>query len=399
MACPQVETGSEFLARTLAHLDCQAQTIGSFGFQSLAAPGSLAGVVLSALLALFVALYAIRLLFGPGDEPRDLVGAGLKVGIALTIAVSWPAWRTVAYDTVLYGPAEVAAAIMPTTLPDPRDEFAQRLQTLDTGFALLTMAGTGRDTGNETSTRATANFASVAMSDQAGFAWGRTLFLATTIGSLAALRIVGGLLLALAPLFAGLLLFDLTRGIFAGWLRGLALVALGSLGMTVLLSVQLAVTEPWLADALQRRAINQVTPTAPTEMLALSLAFAIAASALLFVLGKVAFQQAVTAGRPVLARIAAERRVGEPVQLAQASPALLPVHSRAVAISESVEASVRRESSRETIDRARVIGGLATPVAQGAVVRPGGPDERLGSGYRRAAGRSARSQRTRDDRR
>jgi type IV secretion system protein VirB6 len=105
------------------------------------------------------------------------------------------------------------------------------------------------------------------------------LFLATTIGSLAALRIAGGLLLALAPLFAGLLLFDLTRGIFSGWLRGLALVALGSLGVTVLLSVQLAVTEPWLADALERRARGDATPTTPTEMLALTLAFAIATAA------------------------------------------------------------------------------------------------------------------------
>ena len=42
MACPQVATGSEFLVRTLAHLDCQAQTIGSFGFQTLAERGSLA---------------------------------------------------------------------------------------------------------------------------------------------------------------------------------------------------------------------------------------------------------------------------------------------------------------------------------------------------------------------
>src|SRR5690606_30564527 len=92
MACPSVITGSEFLVRTLAHLDCQAQTLGSFGFQSLAASGSIAGVILSALLALFIALYAIRLLFGPGDEPRDLVGAVLKVGIVLTLAVSWPAW-------------------------------------------------------------------------------------------------------------------------------------------------------------------------------------------------------------------------------------------------------------------------------------------------------------------
>jgi type IV secretion system protein VirB6 len=396
MACPQVVTGTEFLTRTLAHLDCQAQTIGSFGFQSLAERSSLAGTALSALLALFIALYAIRMLFGSGDEPRDVMNAVLKVGIVLTMAVSWPAWRAVAYDTVLYGPAEVAAAIMPSTLPDPRDEFAQRLQNLDTGFAVLTMAGTARDTGRAIDTMPANNSASVAMADETGFGWARSLFLATTIGSLAALRIAGGLLLALAPLFAGLLLFDFTRGIFAGWLRGLALVALGSLGMTVLLSVQLAVTEPWLADALERRASGYMTPTAPTEMLALTLAFAIATAGVLFVLGKVAFQQAMSAGRPALARIVAERAAPAAAQAVQANPVLLPVHSRAVAVSESVAASVRRETV--TADRARSIGALAASSVTGQAGRAA-PSEPLGSGPRRTSHRDHRSQRTRDERR
>lgn len=395
MACPQVVTGSEFLVRTLAHLDCQAQTIGSFGFQSLAERGSLAGIVLGALLAVFIGLYAIRLLFGPGDEPRDLVNAVLKVGIVLTMAISWPAWRTVAYDTVLYGPAEVAAAIMPSTLPDPRDGFAQRLQNLDTGFATLTVVGSGRGPADTRNDAPVNSFAAVAMDDQTAFGWGRSLYLATTIGSLAALRLAGGLLLALAPLFAGLMLFDLTRGIFSGWLRGLALVALGSLGMTVLLSVQLAVTEPWLADVVQRRTSGLPTPTAPTEMLALTLAFAIATASVLFVLGKVAFQQALSAGRPALARIAAERATREPAQTVQSSRTLMPVHSRAVAISESVAASVRRETV--TADRARSIGALVTSTAAGPAGRAA-PAEPLGSGYRRTSRRDARSQRTRDER-
>ena len=90
------------------------------------------------------------------------------------------------------------------------------------------------------------------MEDETGFGWARTIYLASTIGSLAILRIAGGLLLALAPLVAGLLLFDFARGLFAGWLRGLVLVALGSLGITILLAVEIAVMEPWLADALQR---------------------------------------------------------------------------------------------------------------------------------------------------
>jgi type IV secretion system protein VirB6 len=244
------------------------------------------------------------------------------------------------------------------------------------------------------------SFAAVALSDETAFGWARAVYLAATMGSLATLRIAGGLLLALAPLFAGLLLFELTRGIFAGWLRGLVLVALGSLGVTVLLSVQIAVTEPWLAGVLERRVAGYATPTAATELLALAIAFAGAIGGMMYLLVKITFQQVMAAGRPLAARIALERGAAGPALAMQAGPARIPVHSRAVAVSESVSAMVRRESSRETIDRARVIGGLAAATAAGGPAdRQVGPGEALGSGYRRAASRNARSQRTRDDRR
>ena len=83
MACPSVPTGGLFLERALAHLDCQAQSVGSFGFQSLATPGSPAALALTGLLTLFVAIYGIRLLFGPGDEPRSAVNAALKARLNL----------------------------------------------------------------------------------------------------------------------------------------------------------------------------------------------------------------------------------------------------------------------------------------------------------------------------
>jgi len=397
MACPAVVTGGEFLVRTLSHLDCQAQTLGSFGFQSLAAPGSPAAAVLTALLTLFVAIYGIRLLFGPTDEPRSVVAAVLKIGIVLTMAVSWPAWRVVAYDTVLYGPAEVAASIMPSTLPDPRQGLPERLQTIDSGIAALTTIGTGRQTGELIDPDA--GFRSIALEDEAGLGWSRPLFLATTIGSLGIVRIAGGLLLALAPLFAGLLLFDLTRGLFAGWLRGLALVALGSLGLTVMLSVEVAIIEPWLADALNRRALGYATPTAPTELLALVIAFAIAAAGVLFILARVAFQNAWSLSLPTFTARAAQAG-GQTAELFRpAGTGTLAVHSRALAISESVASQVRRETLvAEGIGRVQRIsdGGRLEPV-QPSSAGPTGT-EPLGSGYRRTTRGAMPSQRRRDDR-
>jgi type IV secretion system protein VirB6 len=400
MACPAVSTGAEFLARALAHIDCQAQTIGSFGFQSLAAAGSPAAIALTGLLTLFVAIYGMRLLFGPADEPRGVITAVLKIGIVLTMAASWPAWRVVAYDTVIYGPAEIAAAIMPSTLSAAQADLPQRLQGLDTGFAAITFAGTGRIVETPVSAGFAREFRSVALADEAGYGWSRPIFLASTIGSLGALRIAGGLLLAIAPLIAGLLLFDFTRGLFAGWVRGLAYVAIASLGATLLLSVQVAVTEPWLLDVLNRRNVGDIAPRAPTEALALTLAFAVAMVGMLLLLAKVAFQNSWIIA-PMSRRPQAAPAARDAPQWRPAGTSEIPIHSRALAISESVTATLRREQAGaggfEPVRRIEMVqrGEPAVGPAGhgGAAVNP------LGSAYRRNTRRETGSQRGRDERR
>jgi type IV secretion system protein VirB6 len=396
MACPAISTGAEFLVGTLAHLDCQAQTLGSFGFQSLAAIGSPAAAVLTALLTLFIAIYGIRLLFGPGDEPATLINAGLKAAIVLTIAMSWPAWRIVAFDTVLYGPADIAATIMPSAMPDPRASLPQHLQGIDAGMASLTAARTGRDTGLVVDGT---GFQGVALADETGLGWARPVYLASTIGVLGLLRIAGGLLLALAPLMAGLLLFDFSCGLFAGWLRGLAFVALGSLGVTVVLSVQVAIMEPWLADALERRSLGYATPTAPTELLALSLAFAAALAGTLLLLARIAFQSSWALRIPAVVRLH-QQAPEQVLPRSRQTGAESPIRSRAAAIAEGVTTVMRREEARaEHREHARRIetlgrpdGGSAEPGSRRALAEP------LGNGYRRSARRETTSQRSRDKR-
>jgi len=395
-ACPSVTTGGQFLAQTLGHLDCQAQTLGGFGFQSLAAAGSPASLALTGLLTLFIALFAIRMLLGRETQPGDAVGAIIKVGIVLTLAVSWPAWRILAYDTVLLAPAELAALMTPTTMPETGAGFAQRLQTIDTGIASLTLAGSGRQTGSlELEERQDSAFRSIAMEDETALGWARTIYLGSVIGALAILRVAGGLLLALAPLVAGLLLFDLTRGLFAGWLRGLVLVALGSLGMSVLLSVEVAVVEPWLADALLRRGLGYATPSAPTELLALALAFAIAGAGLLVLLGKVAFQNAWPI--PLVHRETGtmDRASGPALPLRNAVPIEATAHARALTVSEGVMKLVRYEEARP--GGPRQIGSLQGPSAP-SLSQAGAPATPVGSSWRRTSQRATAAQTRRDSR-
>lgn len=400
MACPSVITGQQVLSETLSHLDCQAQTLGSFGFQSLAAPGSPASLALTGLLTLFIAMFAVRMLLGDGVEGRDAVNGILKVGIVLTLAVSWPAFRVLAYDAVLLAPAEVASSITPSTLPDTGAGFTDRLQGIDTGIATLTLQGGGWQTGSMAlEQRGDDAIRTVALADSTALGWARAIYLSSVIGSLAILRIAGGLLLALTPLMAGLLLFDFSRGLFAGWVRGLILVALGSLGITVLLAVEVAVVEPWLADVLQRRAFGYAAPSAPTELLAFTLAFAAASIGLFVLLGKVAFQNAwsvkVERGiNDVRDRFLPAARPSGPA-LVTGQPIEIRAHARALTVSEGVTNLIRREEARRGAAQAT----LALPSPERASSTSGGDiHARIGSSWRRTASRTTAAQAQRDNR-
>jgi len=401
MACPAIITGDNFLLRTLGHIDCQAQLIGSYGYLALGQPGSPAALLVSGLLTLFIALFGIRLLFGPAPGARDIVYDVLRIGIVLTLAFSWPAFRTVIYDVTLKGPAEVVAMIGAADGQAAAGSgLAQRLQRADNAIVRLTEAGAGRNTGALIDRSAAGgSFAGTALGDDTAFGWGRLMFLAGTIGTLALLRIAAGLLLAITPLLAGLFLFTWSRGLVAGWLRGLVLTFAGSAGMAIVLSVELAILEPWLTDALRLRSLGYAIPAAPTELFAITLAFVIVQLAMIWLLARVVFNR----GWPDLPR--PERL--SPAEL-QPLPRLAGGYSgeparmtttRAEQISTSVEAAMRREqgAGRDLYLRN---AGLATsgppPLTSGVGAAGGGSVPRLGSSYRRSSLRSSRAGRARD---
>ncbi|WP_379548273.1 type IV secretion system protein [Qipengyuania sp. DSG2-2] len=407
MACPTILTGDAFLTRVVTHIDCQAQALGSYGFQSLSQPGSLASNVMLSLLTIFVALFAIRLLFGPAPGARDVVGDVVKIGIVLTLAFSWPAFRTLIYDLTLNGPAQIAAAIAPATLADVGSGFLQRLQRVDTAIIELTSVGTGRTIGQFVDPGSPeATFRGQGLADEETFGTARLFFLSGIIGSLALLRVIAGLLLAIAPLAAGLLLFEQTRGLFAGWLRGLVLALVGSLGVTILLAFELALLEPWLADALRIRSLGYAAPSSPTELLALTLAFAVAQLALVFLLAWIAFHR----GAAVLKVTSGERRSDS------TAPNLAPLASmresagmtRAQRISDTVEIQMRRENLVENnrisfrslgTDRSASTGPSSDAGfgSGSSAPAPAGPP-RLGSSYRRTSYRRSVAASSRDAR-
>lgn len=291
--CPYPLTGGAFLRDTLAYLDCQAQTLGAAGYQALASPGSVASVALTSLLTIFIAIFGIRMILGHTPEVRDGVTAAVKVGVVLVLATSWPAFRTLAYDVVVSGPAQIVGTIGgASALPGATGGMADRLQNVDDLLLSFVSIGSGQPLlSSLTDLNAVdrARIAAQPVSDATALGIGRTAFLTSVIGPLAIVRLGAGFLLALAPLFAGLLLFDATRGWFFGWIRGLVAVALGAAVLAILLGAELAVIEPWLGDVLARRAAESATPAAAGELLALTLSFGVAAFGLLALMARLAF--------------------------------------------------------------------------------------------------------------
>ncbi len=396
MACPAIITGDDFLLRTLTHIDCQAQLIASYGYQALGQPGSTASIFITSLLTIFIALFGIRLLLGPGPQARDVVLDVLKVGIVLTIAFSWPTFRTVIYDTVLKGPAEVASAIQTGSGNAQGEGVVARLQMVDNAIVELTTVGTGRNlSALVEGDQAGGTFEASAIDDDDGFGAARLLYLAGTMGTVSILRIGAGILLALAPLVAGLYFFPQTRGIFAGWLKGLTFLFAGSVGTAIVLSVQLAILEPWLFDALKIRSLGYAAPAAPIELFAINLSFVIVQLGMLWLLAKIVFYKGwlTLPDFPQLSQALTGRGSKQ-----EPEPQILEMNTpRATHISTSIENAIRRE---RLIDGGRSDMNRTGNTADDFSDRPPPPESpRLGSSYRRSSIRMSRSAQLRDQER
>lgn len=386
MTCPAIASGPDFLPAVLGHIDCQARSLGAYGYGALSDPGSPVSIALTGLLVLFVGMFGMRLMLGYPGGRGDLAGAVLKVGIVLTLVSSWPAFRTVVYDTVVDGPAELtAAAGAGSDMSGSSSNLPERLAALDQAVIAVTSIGTGRLPGGDLRDE----FRGYPLPDESGYGWGRVAFLLGVIAPFAIVRLGAGLLLAFTPLLAPWLLFERASGLFFGWVRALAFTVLGSVSVALLTSLEIALLEPWATAATAIRAGGAFLPSAPTELLVIALVFMAAQFGILGLLGRLTFFSGF-GSRQVLAAWDRQASV-EAAPAAMFQPLVLDdaPSSRARAISNSVATTMRREQM------SRAGGGsgpasLASPqnVANDAVDPP-----TLGSSYRRGHRRSSASRR------
>ena len=285
----------------------------------------------------------------------------------------------------LKGPAELAAEVgRPAGLPGSSGGLVARLDNADNAFVALGRLGTGvgppatfadPQAGTKTTPEPSA-FDPLALSGA------RIVFLTGALGALAGMRLIAGLMLALGPFFVAFLLFDGTRGLFEGWIRVLAGSALGALGTSVVLGVELALIEPWLIELIAWRNAGYSIPGAPVELLVVNLVFAFSTLAILIA----AWRLTVGFGLPAAWRATPARLIeAMRAQDVRVSPDLRGTaatatadRSRAAAVSDAVAATQRREAmivgtGYETAprraephggDRAEAAGRLHSPLGQ-----------------------------------
>lgn len=232
-ACePLVAEASAGAGAALRAVDCIAGESVAAAFSRLfGANGGLAPA-LTVLLTLYIAFFAFSLLTG-----RSRIGISaltprmLTLGLVLTFATSWIAYSQVLWNLTIGAPDQIAGVLMGAK-GSATQLFADRM---DMVFAAIAEASTsGQQAQAAQATQGAAQAAASGSFTPGNLMWLAALMLLLgTVGVLVTARIALAVLLAVGPVFVVFALFGGTRGLTAGWLRGLVLTAVTPLFVVV----------------------------------------------------------------------------------------------------------------------------------------------------------------------
>jgi len=220
------------VSAALTAVDCIASAMSEQAFGRLFGSEGQLAFALTIVLGLYVAFFGISLMLGRSSlSVRALVPKMMTLGLVLTFATSFVAFSSVFYNIFVGGPDQVAGILTGTGGESATGVFAQKLDVVF--VAVQQASGDAKDIG--------------AFSPP-GMMWlGAMLLLLGTVGLLVTARIALALLLAVGPIFVVLALFEGTRGLFAGWLKGVTMMALAPLFAVLGGSIMLELAVPVLA--------------------------------------------------------------------------------------------------------------------------------------------------------
>ncbi len=219
------------VAAALTAVDCIAGQVSEQAFERLFGSDGQLGTALIILLTMYVAFLGMSLILGRSNlSIRSMIPRMMTVGLVLTFATSFVAYQGFFHSVFVQSPDWLAGQLTDSD-GSATATFATKL---DIVFLAVQQASTGQD--------------NISLFSPPGMMWaGAMLLLLGTVGLLVTARIGLALLLALGPIFVVLALFNGTRGLFVGWLKGLVMLALAPLFAVVGGSVMLEMAVPILA--------------------------------------------------------------------------------------------------------------------------------------------------------
>jgi len=215
---------------SLRGVDCIASDMAQAAFGRLFGSQGALVPALTIILTLYVALFAFALITGRTRIGiRALTPRIVTLGMVLTFATSWIAYQSVVWNLVGGAPDQIAA-ILTGAQGSATQQFGDKI---DIVFAAIQQAsGDGVQAAQQQAQQGGggAPVAEITTFSPKGMMWmGATLLLLGTVGVLVTAKIALAVLMAVGPIFVVLALFPATRGLFAGWLRGMVMLAIAPL--------------------------------------------------------------------------------------------------------------------------------------------------------------------------
>jgi len=229
LAAQSMGTG---VSAALSAVDCIASGVSEQAFNRLFGTEGQLTFALTLMLVLYVSFFAISLMLGRSNlGVRTLLPKVITLGLVMGFATSFVAFSTIFYNIFIGGPDQIAGILTGTQDQSATAVFAQKLDVVF--LAIQQASGDTKD---------------INAFSPPGMMWlGAMLLLLGTVGLLVAARIALALLLAVGPIFVVLALFEGTRGLFTGWLKGLTMMALAPLFAVLGGSIMLELAVPILA--------------------------------------------------------------------------------------------------------------------------------------------------------
>ncbi|MBF7012412.1 type IV secretion system protein [Novosphingobium resinovorum] len=384
-ACEQLtEYASAGVAPALRAVDCVANEMAAGAFGRLFGAGGAMAPVLTIVLTLYIAFFAFSLLTGRSSLGISALSPRmLRLGVVLTFATSWVAYQGVVWNLAIGGPDWIAGMLMGAK-GSATQLFGDRIDIVFSAINQISEATSqgaqaakegGEAAGGAAGAAIAAKGAGGLFTPESVMWMGALLLLLGTVGVLLTARIALAVLLALGPIFVVMALFGGTRGLTAGWLRGVVLTAITPLFVVLGGGITLELLVPIISGLVESANAGEIDGRG-------AMAFFLVASvhvALMVMVVKVA--ATMVTGWQVFGLGASERDRAAPQGHAAApAPAAAPAssvsayQSRTSTVSAAAAAAAgasvtggdgaARSSDRRTVVT-QVVGGGIEPLRQG----------------------------------